>query len=195
MLWPPQRGDNVSAGNLPNTVSRGRWRRSTRSSEATNDDAGLSPELEMLARWTDTVFRIPGLNIRFGLDAIIGLIPGVGDLVTSAASLYILSAANRYNVPRITLARMATNILLDTLIGAIPIVGDLFDAFWKSNQRNVELLRRHANAAPGAEKYLQRRDRWFVIAVIVGLVVLMIAAGVVAFWILGWIISAIGNAL
>jgi hypothetical protein len=180
----------VSAGNL-RTASQGRWRRSSRSAGTTGDDAALSPELELLARWTDTVFRIPGLNIRFGLDAILGLIPGVGDLVTSAASLYILSAANRYNVPRITLARMATNILLDTLIGAIPVVGDLFDAFWKSNQRNVELLRRHASAAPGAEKTLQRRDRWFVIAVIAGLVVLMIAAGVVAFWILSWLFTAL----
>jgi hypothetical protein len=151
--------------------------------------------LELLAHWTDTVFRIPGLNIRFGLDAILGLIPGVGDIMTSLASLYILSAANRYNVPRITLARMATNILLDTLIGAIPFVGDLFDAFWKSNARNVELLRRHATAAPGMDKQLQRRDRWFVIAVIAGLVALMIAAGFVAFWILSWIVSAIGNAI
>jgi hypothetical protein len=151
--------------------------------------------LELLAKWTDTVFYIPGLNIRFGLDAIIGLIPGVGDILTSLASLYILSAANRYNVPRITLARMATNILLDTLIGAIPFVGDLFDAYWKSNARNVELLRRHATAAPGAEKSLQRRDRWFVIAVIAGLAALMIAVGFVAFWILSWIISALANAL
>jgi hypothetical protein len=185
----------MSAGNLPKAFSRGRWRRHAKPVDSASVDASLSPELELLARWTDTVFRIPGLNIRFGLDAIIGLIPGVGDVVTSLASLYILGAANRYNVPRITLARMAANILLDTLLGAIPIVGDVFDAFWKSNQRNVELLRRHANAPPGAEKRLQLRDRWFVIAVIVGLVMLMIAAGVAAFWILSWIFSALSNAL
>lgn len=185
----------MSAGKLSHTASQGRWRRTTKPSGAANADSELSPELELLAKWTDTVFVIPGLNIRFGLDAILGLIPGVGDIATSLASLYILSAANRYNVPRITLARMATNILLDTLIGAIPLVGDLFDAFWKSNARNVELLRRHAAAAPGTEKSLQRRDRWFVIAVIVGLVALMIAAGVIAFWILSWLISALAAVL
>jgi hypothetical protein len=185
----------VSSGNLSRTTPQGRWRRTTRSAGPSTDDAALSPELELLARWTDTVFRIPGINLRFGLDAIIGLIPGVGDLLTSAASLYILNAASRYNVSRITLARMATNILLDTLVGALPIVGDLFDAYWKSNQRNVELLRRHAHAAPGAEKSLQRRDRWFVIAVIAGLVALMIAAGVAAVWILSAIVSAAANAI
>jgi hypothetical protein len=185
----------MSAGNLPKAFSQGRWHRGGKTARAASDDASLSPELELIARWTDTVFRIPGLNIRFGLDAILGLIPGLGDIVTSLASLYILGAANRYNVPRITLARMATNILLDTLVGAIPLVGDLFDVYWKSNRRNVDLLRRHMSAAPGAEKSLQRRDRWFVIAVIAALVILMIAAGAVAVWILSWIISAIGNAL
>ena len=185
----------MSAGNLPRTASQGRWRRESRPGGAADADAALSPELELLARWTDTVFRIPGLNIRFGLDAIIGLIPGAGDIVTSLASLYILSAANRYNVPRVTLARMATNILLDTLLGAIPLVGDLFDVYWKSNRRNVDLLRRHMSAAPSAEKSLQRRDRWFVLAVIAGLVALMIAAGIAAFWILSWVVSAIGNAI
>ena len=150
----------------------------------------LSPELEAIARWTDTVFRIPGLNVRFGLDAIIGLVPGVGDILTALASLYILSAANRYKVSRITLARMATNIVLDTLLGAIPVVGDLFDAYWKSNQRNVELLRRHLAAGPGAEKSLRRRDSAFVFAIVAALGLLMAAAAVTTFWILSWIVTA-----
>ena len=111
------------------------------------------------------------------------------------ASLYILNAAGRYNVPRITLARMALNILLDTLIGAIPLVGDLFDAFWKSNRRNVELLRRHVAAPPTAARRLQRSDRWFVIAVIVGLIAAMIGAAMAAFWSLSWIVAAIGTAI
>jgi hypothetical protein len=169
-------------------------RRRPRPTAANDRDGSLSPELELLAHWTDTVFRIPGINLRFGLDAILGLIPGVGDVLTSLASLYILSAANRYNVSRITLARMALNILLDTLIGAIPLVGDLFDAYWKSNQRNIDLLRRHLAAAPGGEKTLRRRDSAFVFAVVVALGLLMVAAAVTAFWILSWIFTAIGNA-
>jgi hypothetical protein len=184
----------MAAGDLIQPTPRPLRRRAA-SAEQNEAGASLSPDLELLAQWTDTVFRIPGLNVRFGLDAILGLIPGVGDIATSLASLYILSAAHRYRVPRVTLARMALNIVLDTLIGAIPLVGDLFDAFWKSNQRNVELLRRHMAAAPGAEKSLQRRDRWFVIAVIISLGALMIAAAFAAYWILSWIITALGNAL
>jgi hypothetical protein len=131
--------------------------------------AKLPPEVEWLAQWLDTVFRIPGVGIRFGLDAILGLVPGIGDVTTSVASLYILSAAHRQNVPRITLTRMALNILLETIVGAIPLVGDLFDVCWKSNQRNVELLRRHLAAPPAAAARLQKSDRWFVLLLIVAL--------------------------
>jgi hypothetical protein len=144
----------------------------------------------MLARWMDSAFRVPGVGIRFGFDALLGLFPGVGDVTTSLASLYILSAAHRYNVPRITITRMALNILLETIIGAVPLLGDLFDVYWKSNQRNVELLRRHLAAPPAAAHQLQRSDRWFVIALIVGLVAVMIGAAVAAYWILSWIVSA-----
>jgi len=156
-------------------------------SKSQPSETSLSPELEALARWMDGVFRIPGLGIRFGLDAILGLIPGLGDLVSSFASLYILSAANRYNVPRITLVRMALNIVLDTTLGAVPLVGDVFDAFWKSNLRNVELLRRHMAATPASAQKLQRSDRWFVILLVAALCALMIAAAVVAYWILSWL--------
>ena len=156
--------------------------------------ATLPPELKWLAQWLDSVFRIPGVGIRFGLDAILGLIPGIGDVTTSVASLYILSAAHRQNVPRITLTRMALNILLETIVGAIPLVGDLFDVYWKSNQRNVELLRRHLAAPPDAAARLQRSDRWFVLLLIVALIALMIGAAVAAYWILGSILTAIRRA-
>lgn len=99
--------------------------------------------LETLSKYLDGLFRIPGTGWRFGLDSLIGLIPNVGDVSTALVSFYILVAGVRYGVPKITLLRMAMNIGLDYLIGVIPIVGDAFDFFWKSNQRNMDLIRKH----------------------------------------------------
>jgi hypothetical protein len=103
----------------------------------------LSDEnLEMLARVLDDVFQVPGTNIRFGLDALVGLIPGFGDLLTSIASGMIVYAAWERNLPKITIARMLANIGIDAVVGAIPIGGDLFDVAWKSNRKNYQLLTR-----------------------------------------------------
>jgi len=97
--------------------------------------------LERLSKYLDNWIKIPVVGWRFGLDALIGLIPNVGDTVTSLASFYILIAGVRYGVPKITLLRMAFNIGLDYIVGAIPLVGDAFDLFWKSNKRNMDLIR------------------------------------------------------
>ncbi len=91
----------------------------------------------------DNAFQIPGTNIRFGLDPIIGLIPGFGELVTFGISGALLLTMARYGVSRKVLLMMAGNILLDSTLGAIPLVGDLFDFGYKANQRNLNLLRRH----------------------------------------------------
>jgi hypothetical protein len=104
----------------------------------------IEKSLDTLAFYLDDLFRIPGIGWRFGLDAIIGLVPGIGDTLTSLASLYILLAGVRYGVPKITLFRMALNIGIDYLLGAIPIVGDAFDFFWKSNDMNMRLIRKRA---------------------------------------------------
>src|SRR5579862_1986768 len=112
----------------------------------------LDPQLELLAYWMDTAFVIPGLGIRFGFDAIIGLIPGLGDILTSLISLYILAAARRYGVPRATMMRMAFNIAVDTAVGSIPLLGDAFDVYWKANVMNVALLRRHVFATPAEQR-------------------------------------------
>src|SRR5919109_1944850 len=114
-----------------------------RNSERGHVDKGL----ERLGWLMDDLFRIPVLGWRFGLDALIGLIPGLGDTSTALVSFYILAAAVRYRVPKITLLRMGLNIGIDYVVGSLPIVGVLFDAWWKSNRMNVELLRKRAMAS------------------------------------------------
>lgn len=131
-------------------------------------------DLERLARWMDSLFAIPGVPLRFGLDSILGLVPGLGDAATSAVSLYILHTASRRGVSRLTMTRMAMNVALDSIVGSIPVAGDLFDVYWKANQRNVELLRRHALASPAEERRLRTSDWLFfggLAAVLIGLVI------------------------
>lgn len=94
----------------------------------------------------DSAIVIPGTNLRFGIDAVLGLFPGGGDVVGAVLSGYIVYEAWRLGVPSAALARMMGNVLADTLLGAVPIAGDLFDAAWKANLRNIEILRRHVRA-------------------------------------------------
>ena len=103
-----------------------------------------------LARVLDTAIRIPGTNIRFGLDPIIGLVPGLGDVASAVLSGYIVLSGIRLGASRSVIARMIGNIAIDTLAGSVPIIGDLFDASWKSNEKNVALLERHLGVAPPA---------------------------------------------
>jgi len=101
----------------------------------------------MLRRWADlldSAFRVPGTRFRFGLDPIIGLIPGLGDMVSPVMALLILSYGVRVRVPKVVLARMVLNALIDAGVGAIPVLGDAFDFAWKSNDWNLALLERHA---------------------------------------------------
>jgi hypothetical protein len=100
-------------------------------------------ELELLADWMDSKFFIPGTNYRFGLDPLIGLIPGIGDTAGLLISAYIFHKASAHDLPRHLKIRMIANIFIDWLIGLIPFLGDLFDIGWKANRRNVELLRLH----------------------------------------------------
>jgi hypothetical protein len=104
----------------------------------------VDESLDNLARYLDGMFRIPGVGWRFGLDALFGLIPNVGDTLTLVPSAYILVAGVRYGVPKITLLRMAFNIALDYFAGIVPIFGDIFDFFWKSNKQNMDLIRERA---------------------------------------------------
>ncbi len=124
----------------------------------------------------DGLFRIPGVGWRFGLDALVGLIPGVGDTATSLVSFYILASGVRYRVPKITLLRMGLNIGVDYALGSLPVIGDLFDAWWKSNQKNIELIRKRATVSADEAKKGRTSDYLFVGLIILVLVALLIGS-------------------
>ena len=99
-------------------------------------------QLDLIADLLDSRFVIPGTNIRFGLDGLIGLIPGIGDVISALISLYLIGRASRLGLSPWIKARMLWNVLLDTAIGAVPIAGDAFDIAFKSNRRNIALVRK-----------------------------------------------------
>lgn len=99
--------------------------------------------LDALSRLLDTAFVVPGTRIRFGLDGVIGLVPGIGDLVSAALSTYLIWEARRLGLPVWKLARMVANVAFDTAIGAVPIVGDAVDVLFKANRRNMRIIREH----------------------------------------------------
>jgi hypothetical protein len=108
--------------------------------------AKLIKRLTRIARIMDTAIGIPGTRFKFGADSIIGLIPGAGDLVTLAISAYTLMLAAQIGAPKPLLAKMAANIAIDTGLGSIPVLGDIFDMFFKSNSRNLQMLMDHLKA-------------------------------------------------
>src|SRR5262245_42843832 len=97
--------------------------------------------IDALATLLDTALVIPGTGVRFGLDALIGLFPGVGDLITTTLSLFIVHEAYQLGAPGHVIARMLGNVALDGVFGAVPVVGDAFDVLWRANRRNMRLLR------------------------------------------------------
>jgi hypothetical protein len=145
--------------------------------------------LETLSTYLDGLFRVPGTGWRFGLDSLIGLIPNVGDTLTSVASFYILIAGVRYGVPKITLLRMAFNIGLDYLVGTIPFIGDAFDFVWKSNKQNMDLIRERATG----KNVGTTADYIFVFGVILLLIALLIGSILVSILILGYIFTGLWN--
>jgi len=131
--------------------------------------------LRSLSYVLDNAISIPGTSYRIGLDPLIGLIPGVGDIVGAGISFYIVLQAARMGVSQSTLYRMTLNIIVETLVGAIPIFGDLFDASWKANAKNVALLERYLNSPQRREQV----DCAFIAALLMGLMLAVIC--VVAF--------------
>ena len=132
----------------------------------------------------DDLIRVPALNGRFGLDALLGLVPILGDTTTALVSFYILVVAVRYRVPKITLLRMGLNIAIDYVVGSLPVVGDLADAWWKSNQMNIALLRKRATVSEADVSEGRSSDWVFVGGIILGLTALALASAVVSIYLL-----------
>ena len=105
--------------------------------------------ITVVAKLMDSAFFIPGLNRRIGLDAVIGLVPGVGDAISAALASYIIWEARQLGLPRWKIARMIGNVAVDTAIGAIPLAGDVFDVFFKANERNLRIIHEHIGKKHG----------------------------------------------
>ena len=131
--------------------------------------------MRTLARVLDSAVAIPGTSFRFGLDPVLGLIPGVGDLAGAVLSGYIVLAGIRMGVSRSGVVRMLANIAIDTLVGSVPLLGDVFDAGWKSNNRNVALIERHMES-PGTTRTANR----LVVLAAVGALLLLLTLGIAA---------------
>ena len=149
---------------------------------------GQEHRLELLrrvARLLDSALPVPGTSFRFGLDPILGLVPGLGDLVSPLFALGMLWQARELGVPRVIQLRMIFNVAIDTLTGFVPLIGDLFDFAWKANNRNLALLERHAY-----EEHKPSTGDWGFVALCVALIVVIAA---VPLLLIGWAIDLVAG--
>lgn len=145
--------------------------------------------IRTLSRLMDNSLSIPGTKYRFGLDPILGLLPGGGDLASILFSGYIIWEASQLGASRETLTRMASNVIFDTLAGSVPVVGDIFDVTWKANSRNVSLLEDHLQVSS------QRPPTtlWFVVVLLLAIAIVFIGIVTFSFLLFSWIFRALGG--
>ena len=136
-----------------------------------------------MAQLLDSAFVVPGTSYRIGLDPILGLVPGLGDLVSPLFAIGILWQARDLAIPRVVQLRMIVNVAIDALLGAVPLVGDLFDFAWKANTMNLALLERHAQE----ERTASSGDWLFVVA----MVLMLLGIAALPFVIAGWLVAAV----
>jgi hypothetical protein len=156
-----------------------RARRGARPNESRIDEA--ERRIATVARVLDELVTIPGTRQTIGVDSVVGLIPGIGDIASAAVGAWVILEAARFRLPGIVLARMVVNTVVDLVVGAIPLIGDVFDIVFKSNARNLALFRRHATD-PGASTAEHR-------AFLVGLALILVGVGWLAIVVLGWLLS------
>lgn len=137
-----------------------------------------------LARVLDSAVAVPGTNFRFGLDPVLGLVPGLGDLAGAMLSTYIVLTGIRLGASRSVVVRMIANVAIDTVVGSVPVVGDLFDASWKANNRNVALIERHVDGSDAT----RRSSRLLILAVVVALLIIGAFGIVVGLVVIRWVL-------
>ncbi|HEY5895186.1 MAG TPA: DUF4112 domain-containing protein [Chthoniobacterales bacterium] len=137
--------------------------------DSQSEDLAKDPLFALLAKVLDELFRIPGTNIKIGLDPLIGLVPGMGDSSSAIISTFLIIRGAQAGLPRIVLARMALNVLINAAVGAIPGVGDVFSVFYKSNIKNLELFQKHAGN-PNAGK----KADWLFVSGLIGLMLIVV---------------------
>jgi hypothetical protein len=174
---------------LPRMTPVARALASTPARRPTPARAGEDDDLRAIAtvvRALDDALRIPGTRLGIGLDAVLGAIaPGLGDALGGLASLAVLATALRRRVPTVILMRMLVNIAVDVVVGAVPVAGDVFDALWKANRKNLELVERHAGAGTPQTTW---RD-WAVVGGALALVAASVALPIV---LVVWLVGQLG---
>jgi hypothetical protein len=139
--------------------------------------------LRRVARMLDSAIPLPGTTFRFGLDPMLGLVPGLGDLVSPLFTIAILWQGNELRIPKVVQLRMVVNVAIDALVGMVPIVGDLFDFAWKANDKNIVLLEAHAFE----ERHAAVGD-WLFVGV---MILILLVVAVTPFVLAGWLLSAL----
>ena len=150
---------------------------------ASRSDPRAVADVELIAWLLDNSIPVPGTGRRIGLDAIVGLVPGLGDLLSGGLGLLIVARAAQRRLPNVVVARMLTNVALDFVIGSVPVLGDAFDLWYKSNARNVALLRRYAD-----DPRSSTAAQW---AFFVGLLVAIVAVAGLVTWLIWSVLAAL----
>ncbi|KAM3112393.1 DUF4112 domain-containing protein [Phormidesmis sp. 146-33] len=153
----------------------------------TSDKAASLKRLRSLAHLLDNAIGIPGTPYRIGIDPLIGLLPGGGDLVMAGFSVYIVWEAARMGLPRSVVTQMVSNLVLDAVGGTVPMLGDLLDVTWKANSKNVALLESHLDAHSEIPRRQKRADRGFVLLLLAGFILLAIGISALAVIVIAWL--------
>ena len=151
------------------------------------DSTASLQRLRSLAHLLDNAISIPGTPYRIGLDPLIGLLPGGGDLVMAAFSVYIVWESARLGLPRSTVMKMVSNLMFDTLAGSVPVAGDLLDVTWKANSKNVRLLEAHLDSP----QHQKKADKGFVLLLLFGFLVLVVSIAALSVFVIGLVWKAI----